>query len=83
MNSTPIDSEIFKDQFGTKQMRTNFSDENLIQLWLNSEVSLAKAEAKLGIIPQNAATNIANAADQNKLDFNKIREGMKKLDTPL
>ena len=58
-------------------MRTNFSDENLIQLWLNSEVALAKAEAKLGIIPQNAATNIANTADQNKLDFNKIREGMK------
>ncbi len=82
MNSTPIDSEIFKDQFGTKQMRTNFSDENLIQLWLNSEVALAKAEAKLGIIPQNAATNIANAADQNKLDFNKIREGMKKTGHP-
>ncbi len=60
------DSELFRDQFGTAEMREVFDDRMTVQKWLDTEAALAWAEADLGIIPQSAAEEIAaigNAAD--------------------
>ncbi|KQU25856.1 adenylosuccinate lyase [Bacillus sp. Leaf13] len=83
MASNVIDSLLFKDQFGTEEMRGIFSDEALLQKWLDTEAALALAEADLGLIPDEAAKEIAAQAKVEKMDFDEIRQGMKETSHPL
>ena len=50
MASFVIDSELFRDQYGTEEMRQVFSDRQLIQNWMSAWVALSAAEAELGIV---------------------------------
>lgn len=72
--STVFDSILFRDAFGTAQMRGLFSDHALIQRYLDVEVALAKAEASVGVIPLEAAQTIASQASIDKIDFDHMRE---------
>jgi 3-carboxy-cis,cis-muconate cycloisomerase len=74
VRSHVIDSAIYRDQFGTPEMRAVFSDEHLAQYWLDVEAALARAEARLGIIPDEAARSITEAARVEFLDLDEIRE---------
>ena len=58
MPATAIDSVIFRDIFSTEAMRDVFSDERRIQYYLDIEAALARVQARLGIIPQEAADEI-------------------------
>jgi len=58
MPTGTIDSAIFKDIFGTEAMRQVWSDGNRIQKYLDFEAGLARAQAKLKIIPQEACDEI-------------------------
>src|SRR5947207_15183594 len=62
MPSTALDSNIFKDMFGTLEMRAVFSDNNLLKCYVEAEVALAVAQGRLGVIPQEAADAIAKLA---------------------
>jgi 3-carboxy-cis,cis-muconate cycloisomerase len=53
--STVFDSILFRDAFGTPKMREIFSDRALIQRYIDAEIALAKAEARVGVIPAEAA----------------------------
>jgi len=57
-------------------MRQVFSDQALIGRYVEVEVeiALAKAEAKCGVIPVDAAEAIAKLADASTLDFDLLRE---------
>ena len=57
MPSNAIDSFIFKDMYGTDELRAVFSDEQLVQCWLDYEAALARAEAAVGLVPQEAAAD--------------------------
>ena len=59
MTATALDSVIFRDIFTTPAMRAVCSDENRVQKYLDFEAALAKAQARLGIIPKNAAAEIS------------------------
>ncbi|MCW5693447.1 MAG: 3-carboxy-cis,cis-muconate cycloisomerase [Pseudolabrys sp.] len=72
--STVIDSILFRDAFGTAAMREVFSDRALIERYVEVEVALAQAEAKVGVIPKDAAAEIAAKADASKFDGDKLRE---------
>src|SRR5262245_17608852 len=69
MPSQMIDSILFRDLFGTGEMRQVFSDEALVQRWLDVEAALARAEAQLGLIPQEAADEITRRARVENLDL--------------
>jgi adenylosuccinate lyase len=56
-------------------IRALYRLENRWQAWLDVEVALAHAQAGLGIIPADAATAIAVAAQLEKLDRARIDEG--------
>lgn len=74
--SDPIsvfDSGIYSDLFSTDEMRAIFSDRAMVQQWLRVETALAKTQAKLGIIPQSAASAIATAATIDNIDFDRLR----------
>jgi 3-carboxy-cis,cis-muconate cycloisomerase len=73
MPSTVTESLIFRDMFGTAEMRAVFSDEALVRRYLEVEVALARAEAATGVIPADAADAIAAAADTMSIDFERLR----------
>jgi 3-carboxy-cis,cis-muconate cycloisomerase len=73
MPSTVFDSAIYRDFFGTPAMRAVWSDEALVARYVEVEVALAKAEARVGLIPADAAKEIAAKADASKLDLGKLK----------
>ena len=73
-STTVLDSILFRDAFGTPAMREVFSDLSLISAYAEVEVALAKAEARCGVIPQEAAKQIAERTDVENLDFELLRQ---------
>src|SRR3954471_11676042 len=73
-STTVLDSMLFRDAFGTPQMREVFSDIATVARYAEVEVALAKAEAKCGVIPQEAADQIAARTDAAALDFDLLRQ---------
>lgn len=73
MASTVIDSVLFRDSFGTPAMRAIFDDHELIRKYVEVEIALAKAEARCGVIPQEAADEIAAKCSAETLDFDLLR----------
>lgn len=72
--TTVLDSILFRDAFGTPRMREIFSDIALITRYAEVEIALAKAEARCGVIPQEAADSIARLTDVSALDFDLLRQ---------
>jgi len=72
--STVIDSLLFRDAFGAAGMREIFSDTALVARYVEVEVALAKAEARVGVIPAEAADEIARRADAGALDVELLRK---------
>ena len=62
-STTVLDSILFRDAFGTPAMREVFSDFSLISRYAEVEIALAKAEARCGVIPVEAAEEIAKRTD--------------------
>jgi 3-carboxy-cis,cis-muconate cycloisomerase len=83
MSATVIDSIIFRNVFSTKAMRRVFSDENRVQKYLDFEAALARAEARLGIIPQNAADEIVRHCRVAELDFTKLEADTVRIGYPV
>jgi 3-carboxy-cis,cis-muconate cycloisomerase len=73
-STTVLDSILFRDAFGTQAIRDVFSDFSLICAYVDVEVALAKAEARCGVIPEDAAREIAARADAASLDFELLRQ---------
>lgn len=69
MSSTVFDSALFRDMFGTAEMRGVFCDQALIERYIEVEVALARAEARCGVIPADAAEQIAELATYASLDM--------------
>ena len=72
--TTVFDFVLFRDAFGTPGMREVFSDRTLIGRYVEVEIALAKAEAKCGVIPVEAADAIARQADASGLDLDVLRQ---------
>jgi 3-carboxy-cis,cis-muconate cycloisomerase len=68
-----IDSPLFGGLFTTEEMRKVWSDETTIQKWLDVEAALARAEAKLGIIPQKHAREITRKARVELIDMEEMK----------
>lgn len=83
MASFVIDSDMFKDQYGTPEMRAVFSDEQLMQNWLNAWVALAEAETELGIVPKEAAEHIRECAKWENMNMDEVRKGFFTTSHPL
>ena len=73
MGSTVFDSVLFRDMFGTTEMRAVFADDALIARYIEAEVALARAQARLGVVPKAAADAIEAAAHSIKIDVEKLR----------
>jgi adenylosuccinate lyase len=66
------DSRMYAHLWGTDELRGFFSEEARLQAWLDILVALAEAQAELGIIPAEAAREIAAAARYERLDMDFV-----------
>ncbi|MDI6958026.1 adenylosuccinate lyase family protein [Pantoea sp. Pa-EAmG] len=73
MSSTVYDSLLFRNMFATEKMRAIFSDKALIERYIETEVALARAEARCGIIPPSAAVEIAEKSRYEALDLSEMQ----------
>jgi 3-carboxy-cis,cis-muconate cycloisomerase len=73
MATTVLDSVLFRDSFGTPRMRAIFEDRALVARYVEVEVALARAQGRCGVIPLEAALEIAARASADALDFESLR----------
>ena len=83
MPASVLDSAIFRDIFGTEAMRNVFSDGARIQYYLDIEAALARVQARLGIIPQEAAEEICRHCSVDQYDFAKLKTQTERIGYPV
>ncbi|MEO8132782.1 MAG: adenylosuccinate lyase family protein [Betaproteobacteria bacterium] len=83
MAATIIDSRIFGNIFSSAAMRRVWSDENRTAKYIEVERALAVVQGRLGIIPQEAATEIVGNCDIGKFDLDKLREQTERIGYPI
>jgi adenylosuccinate lyase len=69
MSVHPIEYRYF-----TEEMKKIWTEESKLQAWLDVEAALAKANAKLGIIPQKAAEEIKKKANLKFVKLERVKE---------
>jgi 3-carboxy-cis,cis-muconate cycloisomerase len=80
---TTLDCELLRDLYGTSEMRAIFDSRALVQAWLDVERALAEAEAEVGVIPDWAATRIAEECQASHFDLAALRAGIAASKHPL
>jgi len=83
MPSTVLDSDIFKDLFGTPEMRAVFSDDNLIERQVECEIALAVAQGRLGVIPKEAADAITKRAPAVEIERAELKRDADNVGYPI
>jgi len=75
MSVHPIDYEFQANVFITPELRALFDEKAKLGRWLRFEAALAEAQGELGVIPKEAASEIAKNAHPDCLDMESVREG--------
>jgi adenylosuccinate lyase len=57
-----LDSRLFRNIFGTQEIRNVFTDNAYTQFMIETETALARAQSKVGIIPAEAGEVITEAS---------------------
>ncbi|MDE2565787.1 MAG: 3-carboxy-cis,cis-muconate cycloisomerase, partial [Burkholderiales bacterium] len=83
MASTLIDSAIFQGIFSSDEMRQVWSDENRTQKYLDIEAALARVQGRLGLIPQEAADEIASHCRVEQIDMALLRRQTERIGYPV
>src|SRR5260370_18164171 len=83
MTGCGVTSGIFPDICSTEPMRRIFADENRIQKYLDIEAALARAQARLGVIPQNACDEILRHCSIAEYDFAKLKSATERIGYPV
>lgn len=66
----PIDG----GRYGTKEMRDIFDEQKKINYQLEIEAAAAEAQAEIGMIPKDAAQNIAKMARSGKITAKRVKQ---------
>ena len=83
MTATALDSVIFRDIFTTPEMREVFSDERRTGYYLEIEAALARAQGRLGIIPDNAAREIERQCRIENIDLARLKQQTERVGYPI
>ncbi len=69
-------NQLFDAYFTARDMREVFCDQGRVQAMLDFEAALARAEARVGVIPVSAVAPIAAACDAGLYDFAALGEAI-------
>ena len=83
MTSSIVDSAYFGSTFRDSAVHGIFSDQSRFAAWLDVESGLARAQARLGLIPEEAAKAITLAAKVENLDILAMTEEYQKVGFPI
>ena len=64
-----LDSRIWRNIFGTEDIRLIFEDKSYAYYMITVEAALARAQSKIGIIPPNVGEEISRSCHANKLEY--------------
>lgn len=68
MAVSAIDSRVFRNLFGTDEIRQVFTDEAYVRQLIEVEAALARAESAAGVIPADAGAAITAAVKAAKIE---------------
>ena len=83
MASFPADSTVFGTLYGSDAMRAVFDESAYFQRMLDVEAALARVQARLGIIPADAAEAIGAAARLEHLDMAELAASVRNVGYPV
>jgi hypothetical protein len=63
-----IDSRIYRNLFGTEDIRLLFEDKSYAYYMITVETALARAQSKLGVIPEHIGDAITAGCHASKLE---------------
>ncbi len=75
MTASPLDSAIFRGLLRDGELAPLFSDTAVVRAFLIVEGALAKAQGKVGLIPETAAAFISRAASEVRIDPAELSDG--------
>lgn len=64
-----LDSRVFRNLFGTQEIRDVFTDEAYVRRMIETEAALARAQSKVGIIPSEAGEKLTQALSAAKIEY--------------
>ena len=83
MASGVFDDALIKHLWSTDELRAIFNDRNRVQKWYEFEAALALEQGELGIIPREAAQEIARNAKVENVDIEAIAAEIRRIKHPL
>ena len=83
MPINPADSPILGTLYGSDAMRAVFDEQTYFQRMLDVEAALARVQARLGIIPADAALVITAAAKFENLDVDELAASARNVGYPV
>ena len=75
MSSHLTDSAIYGHLWTTPELHALFDDTGRTRTWLEILVALARAQADVGLVPSEAADEIARHAHVERLDLARVGAG--------
>ncbi|CAG8294557.1 unnamed protein product [Penicillium salamii] len=72
MAVSAFDSRIFRNLFGTQEIRDVFTDEAYVRSLIEVEAALARAEAAAGVIPAEAGKAITDTFASLEIDYERL-----------
>src|SRR6516225_1067344 len=79
----PMDSPVMGALYGSDAMRAIFDERAWFQRMLDVEAALARVQARLGVIPENAGAAISAAASVENLDFGELAASARNVGYPV
>ncbi|KAK5131291.1 hypothetical protein LTR08_001130 [Meristemomyces frigidus] len=67
-----IDSLLFRNLFGTSEIRAIFDDKTYILQCIDVETALARAQSSVGVIPKDIGSQITARCSNVKLDYDRL-----------
>ncbi|MFN8457036.1 MAG: 3-carboxy-cis,cis-muconate cycloisomerase [Anaerolineae bacterium] len=83
MTFSPADSKIYASLFSDPDLAAIFSDEQVVRYWLDVEAVLTRVQGRLGVIPAEAAEQIAAGAATFQADFPALQSGVDQAGVPI
>ena len=81
--TTALDSSIFGSLFTDEEIAELIDDDAQVRALVEVEIALARAEARVGVIPSSAAEQIAKATDPKKIDMGALARGTARSGFPI
>ncbi|CAK7227657.1 hypothetical protein SEUCBS140593_006650 [Sporothrix eucalyptigena] len=72
MATSVFDSRVFRNLYGTQEMREVFSDEAYVTRMIEVETALSRAQSKVGMIDILAGDALTKAAASVKIDYEQL-----------